>query len=151
MGKHAQALAQFDRALSINPNDANVLVWSAEVLIYWGRPGEALERCERAMRLNPSCPDFYYWLLGFSCFHLGRYEEASDALERMTSPQFARRLLAATYALQGRLEEAKSEADEYLKSDPDFSIEQWAMTEHYSDPEELQRYIEGLRKAGFPE
>jgi adenylate cyclase len=150
MGKHSQAIAQFDRALSINPNDANVLVWSAEVLIYWGRPAEALERCERAMRLNPSCPDFYYWLLGFSCFHLGRYEEASDALERMTSPQFARRLLAATYALQGRLEEAKAEAAEYLKSDPDFSIEQWAMTEHYSDPKELQRYVEGLRKAGFP-
>ncbi len=66
MGKHSQSLAQFDRALSINPNDANVLVWSAEVLIYWGRPEEALDRCNRASRLNPNCPDFYYWLIGFS-------------------------------------------------------------------------------------
>jgi hypothetical protein len=51
---------------------------------------------------------------------------------------------------QNQITRKKSEADEYLKSDPDFSIEQWAMTEHYSDPAELQRYIEGLRKAGFP-
>jgi adenylate cyclase len=151
MGKHAQGLAQFDRALSINPNDANVLVWSAEVLIYWGRPRDALDRCQRAIRLNPSCPDFYHWLLGFSYFHLGRYEDALAALERMTAPQYARRLLAATYAHLDRPEEAHSEAEEYVKLDPGFSITEWAKTEYYTDPKEMQRYVDGLRKAGFPE
>jgi len=151
MGKHSQALAQFDRALTINPNDANVLVWSSEVLVYWGRPGEALARCHRAVRLNPNCPDFYQWLIGFSHFHLGRYEEALAALERMTAPQYARRLLAATYAHLDRLDEARLEAEEYLKLDPEFSITAWARTEYYADPMELQRYVDGLRKAGFPE
>jgi adenylate cyclase len=151
MGKHAQGLAQFDRALSINPNDANVLVWSAEVLIYWGHPMDALDRCQRAIRLNPSCPDFYYWLLGFSYFHLGRYEDALAALERMTAPGYARRLLAATYAHLDLLEEAHTEAEEYVKLDPDFSITAWAKAEYYTDPKELQRYVDGLRKAGFPE
>ena len=151
MGKHSQSLAQFDRALSINPNDANVLVWSAEVLIYWGRPEEALDRCNRASRLNPNCPDFYYWLIGFSYFHLGQYEEALAALERMTAPQYARRLLAATYAHLDRPEEAQIEAKEYMKLDPDFSIAAWAKTEYYTDPAELKRYVDGLRKAGFAE
>jgi len=151
MGKHSQSLAQFDRALSINPNDANVLVWSAEVLTYSGRPDQALDRCNRAIRLNPNCPDFYYWLIGFSYFHLGQYEEALAALERMTAPQYARRLLGATYAQLGHLDEARAEAGEYLKLDPDFSIAAWARTEYYTDPDELQRYVDGLRKAGFPE
>jgi adenylate cyclase len=150
-GKHAQGLAQFDRALSINPNDANVLVWSSEVLVYWGRMEDAMERCQRAMRLNPNCPDFYFWMLGFSYFHLGRYEEALAALERMTAPGYARRLLVATYAHLDRLEEARSEAEEYMKVDPDFSITTWAKTEHYTDPTERQRYVDGLRKAGLPD
>ncbi|MXN64453.1 tetratricopeptide repeat protein [Stappia sp. GBMRC 2046] len=150
MGKHAQGLACFDRALSINPNDANVLVWSSEVLIYWGRPEEALERCERALRLNPNCPDFYYWLRGFACFHLGRYEDALSDLERMIEPQYARRLLAATYAHLGRLEEAKAEAAQYMKIDPEFSISEWSKTEYYKVPEELRRFVDGLEKAGFP-
>ena len=151
MGKHTQGLAQFERALSINPNDANVLVWSAEVLVYAGRASDALERCQRAMRLNPKCPNFYYWNLGFAYFHLGRYEEALAALARMTSPEHASRLLSATYAHLDRLEEAHSAAEEYLKLDPDFSISAWAKTEHYTDPNELQRFVDGLRKAGLPD
>jgi adenylate cyclase len=127
------------------------LIWSAEALIYSGRVEDALERCQRAIRLNPNCPDFYYWLLGFSYFHLGRYEDALAALVRMTAPQFARRLLAATYADLDRVEEARSEAEEYMKVDPDFSITTWAKTEFYTDPKELQRYIDGLQKAGLPE
>jgi adenylate cyclase len=151
MGKHEQGLAQFERALSINPNDANVLVWLAEALVYAGRANEALERCQRAMRLNPKCPNFYYWVLGFSYFHLGRYEEALAALARMTSPEHAGRLLAATYAHLDRLEEARSAAEAYLKLDPGFSISGWAKTEHYTDPKELQRFVDGLRKAGLPD
>ena len=33
-GKYSQSAAHFDRALSINPNDANILVWSTEDLVY---------------------------------------------------------------------------------------------------------------------
>ncbi len=150
-GKHTQSLAEFERALRINPNDANLLALSSDALIYCGRVEEALERCQRALRLNPNCPDWYWWQLGFSYFHLGRYEDALEALERMTSPDAARWLLAATYAHLGRLEEACSEAQEFLKAVPNFSIKEWARTELYTDPNELQRYVNGLRKAGLPE
>jgi tetratricopeptide (TPR) repeat protein len=149
-GKHAQSLAEFDRALHINPNDANLLAISAEHLVYCGRLEEALERCQHAIRLNPNCPDWYWWALGGAYFHLGRYEDALEALERMTSPDQARRLLAAVYAHLGRHDEARSEAEEFMKINPKFSIEEWARTEPHTDPDELQRYVIGLHKAGLP-
>ena len=150
-GKHAQSLAEFDRALSINPNDAHLLAIAAENLVYYGRLEEARECCQRAIRLNPNCPDWYWLTLGFSYFHLDRYEDALEALERMTSPDKAHRLLAAVYAHLGRLDEARSEAEEFMKVIPSFSINEWARTEPYTGPDELQRYVNGLRKAGLPE
>ncbi|MDJ0958595.1 MAG: tetratricopeptide repeat protein [Arenicellales bacterium] len=150
-GKHAQSLAEFEKALHINPNDANLLAFSTQVLLYCGRTEEALERCERAIALNPNCPDWYFWMLGNSYFHLGQYQEALDAFGRMTAPQHARRLVAATYAHLDRLEEARAEAEEFMKVVPNFSIKEWAKTEPYTDPNELARYVDGLRKAGLPE
>ena len=149
--KHTQSLAEFERALHINPNDANLLVVSSEHLVYCGRVEQALERCQRAIRLNPNCPDIYWWHLGFAYFHLRRYKQALESLQKMTSQDQARRLLAAVYAYLGRLDEAHSTAEEYMKVNPKFSIREWARTEPYTDPGELQRYIKGLRKAGLPE
>ncbi len=150
-GKHTQSLAEFDRALRINPNDANLLAVSVDNLVYGGRMEEALERCQHAIRLNPNCPDWYWWQLGFCHFHLGRYEDALEALGRIIALDQSRRLLAATYAHLGRLEEARSEAEEFMKVAPSFSIKEWARTEPYTDPNELQRYVDGMHKAGLPE
>jgi len=150
-GNHNQSLAEFERALHINPNDANLLAVSSEHLVYCGRAEEALERCQRAIRLNPNCPDLYWWHFGFSYFHLGRYEEALEALQQMTAPDQARRLMAAVYAHLGRLDEAHAAAGEFMQVNPNFSIEEWARTEPYTDPDELQRYVSGLRKAGLPQ
>ena len=150
-GKHAQGLAEFDRALRINPNDANLLANSGRALVYAGRAEEAVDRCKRAIQLNPNCPDWYWWQLGFSYFHLGRYEDALEAHERMTAPDQSHRLLAATYAHLGQLDEARHKAEEFMKLVPNFSIREWAKTESYTDPSELERYVDGLRKAGLPD
>ena len=148
--KHAQSLAEFDRALHINPNDANLLVVSSEHLVYCGRVRQALKRCQRAIRLNPNCPDLYWWHLGFAYFHLGRYEDALGALQKMTSLGQALRLLSAVYAHLGRLDESRAAAADFMSSNPHFSIMEWAKTEPYNDSVELQKYVDGLRKAGLP-
>jgi TolB-like protein/Tfp pilus assembly protein PilF len=150
-GKHTQSIAEFDRALHINPNDANLLVVSSEHLVYCGLMEQAQERCRLAIRLNPNCPDLYWWHLGFARFHLGNYEGALQALQKMTSPDQAQRLLSAVYAHLGRLEEARAVADNYIMDNPAFSIQEWAMTEPYTESSELQRYVNGLRGAGLPE
>lgn len=151
LGRQTRSLAEFNRALHINPNDANLLADFADFLVYFGRPEDAITCCQRAIRLNPNCPDWYWWNLAFAYFHLGRYEEAVESLERMTATGQGRRLLAAAYAHLGRLGEARAEAVAFLKANPRFSVAEWARTEPYGDPDELQRYVSGLRKAGLPE
>jgi len=150
-GKHAQSLAEFERALHINPNDANLLVVSSEHMVYCGRVDQALDRCRLAIRLNPNCPDLYWWHLGFAYFHLGSYEDSLHALQKMTSQGQASRLLSAVYAHLGRFDDAYSTAKAYMQVNPEFSIIEWALTEPYTDQGELQRYVSGLRIAGLPE
>jgi len=150
-GNHAQSIAEFDKALQINPNDANLLSWSAEALVYGGQLDEAVERCNRAIKINPNCPDWYHWIKASSLFHQGNYDQALASLNRMSAPGYAGKLKAAVYAYLGDEEKARTEANAFMKLVPTFSIENWARTEHYANPTELERYVEGQRKAGLPE
>jgi adenylate cyclase len=63
----------------------------------------------------------------------------------------AYRVLAATYAQLGRLEDARRAAAELLKLNPEFSIERYGSRAPYRDKALLARYVEGLRLAGLPE
>jgi tetratricopeptide (TPR) repeat protein len=150
-GEHALSIAEFDKALRINPNDANLLAWSAEALTYAGLLGDAVERCDRAMRINPNCPDWYHWVKAFALFHQGRYDMALAELNRMSTPGHAGKLKAAVLALLGDLAKASEEADAFMQILPGFRVAEWALTERYADPAELDRYTDGLRKAGLPE
>jgi TolB-like protein/Flp pilus assembly protein TadD len=150
-GKHTQSQAQFERALRINPNDANLLVVSSEHLVYCDRAEQAYERCQRAIRLNPNCPDIYWWHLGFAQFHLGQYDEALEALEQMTALDQARRLLTAVYVHLDQPAKAHAEAHRFMQANPGFSVRNWARTEPYINPLERKRYVNALLKGGLPE
>ena len=82
-----------------------------------------------------------------------QYEEAIATLKPLVHLQWPsiHHRLAASYAQLGRLEEARAQATELQKLDPDFSIATFAETQSYKDPVDLDHYLEGLRKAGLPE
>jgi len=149
-GKLSQSVSEFEKAVRINPNEANLLAWYADVLVCCGREKEALERCEHAIRLNPNCPDWFYWHMAFAMYHLGQYEDALAVLEQMSSADHAGRLKAAIYVHLGRTAEARYEADQFMKLVPNFSISNWAKTENYADPAKLQLYVDAMIKAGLP-
>ena len=46
----------------------------------------------------------------------------------------------------GRDEEARA----FMKLVPEVSVSEWTLTEHYKDPNELERYIDYERKACLP-
>ena len=56
-----KAVAAARTAVRLNPNDADNLADLAEVLVFFGEPGEAIELIKRAKRLNPNFVD---WLMG---------------------------------------------------------------------------------------
>ena len=77
--KHAEALDAAKQALSLSPNEANVLVLAGWVLALTGQATEAVTLVERAIRLNPFTPNWYFGALGDSLLFANRVEEAVPA------------------------------------------------------------------------
>ena len=122
-----------------------------DALTYVGRPQEAIQVGELALHLNPHQPDTYLWNVAAGYYLCGDYKGALGYLQRMAQPGPAYRLFAATYAQLGRLEDAKHAVAELLKINPAFSISRFAAQAPYTNPNDLARYVTGLRLAGLPE
>ncbi len=150
-----EALVAIHKAIELKPNYAEGYGSLAMVLIYAGRADEGLEAVQTSMRLNPFNGFFVYWVLGLCYFHLERYDEAAVQFERAVeaNPQFLRGhlLLAATYGQLGRIEDAEWEAQEALVLLPELTLRQRRAIVPYKKQADVERYIDGLRKAGIPE
>ncbi len=123
-----EAAAEFEEGLKANPNDADLIVFSAEFYIDVGRPEEAIRRVKEAMRLNPYYPNWYLCGLGWAQYQAHDYQGAVETLKKMSPMGEARRHLAASLAQLGRMEEARVEAEKYLKDNPSFSATYAAST-----------------------
>ena len=155
LGRHEDSIAAARRAIELDPNYADGYVQMALSLIYAGRPEEALDQMTNAMRLNPWHPFLYTWVLGHAHFLMGRYEEAISLFEKVieSNPHYqdGHLALAATYGLLGRIDDAEWEAEDLLSLQPDFRLADNLRRTPYKNPADLERWIEGLRKAGLPE
>jgi TolB-like protein/class 3 adenylate cyclase/Tfp pilus assembly protein PilF len=107
--RHDESVAEYVRALALNPNDADIIAEYADCLVYAGNPAKSVELLEKAMRLNPYYPDWYLWNLGDAFDTLQRPADVIAAVRRMRNPSEGRRLLIASLAHLGRLEEAREQ------------------------------------------
>jgi TolB-like protein/Tfp pilus assembly protein PilF len=146
--QHETSLAAYERAIELNPNDADILAEMADALTYSDQPQRAIRLLDRAMRLNPLYPDWYLWNLGDAYFHIEDYEASINALKKMRDQSEAHRLLAASNAHLGRMAEAQHHAAQVLAVHPDFSIEHWRTVVPYSSGP-MERWVEGARLAGL--
>ena len=107
-------IAFIDRALQLNLNLAAAWIASGWVRNWLGEPDLAIEHLARAMRLSPLGPYTNQTRTAAATAHFfaGRYEEASSwaamVLREWPDFQTALRIAAASYALVGRVEDAKS-------------------------------------------
>jgi TolB-like protein/tetratricopeptide (TPR) repeat protein/DNA-binding winged helix-turn-helix (wHTH) protein len=99
--QHDQAIAEGERAVALDPNNADSHLFQASVLNNAGRPEEALGPLAQAMRLNPHYPPVYLEELGKAYSSIGRYAEAITALKEANKriPSFGdvHLLLALSY------------------------------------------------------
>ncbi|MEM7178570.1 MAG: adenylate/guanylate cyclase domain-containing protein, partial [Pseudomonadota bacterium] len=86
---------------------------------------------------------------GGAFFNLKRYEEAIQTIKKMQNPTEGRRLLAASYAHLGRDAQARAEAALVREAHPNFSMERWAAVQPDTNEEDLQHFVEGLKRAGL--
>lgn len=150
-GEAERAIGCYERGRELAPNNCDLLAEYCDALGYLGLLEDAIRIEELALRLNPSRPDWYLWNIAAARYLSGQYTEALALLEKMADLGSAYRLLAATYAQLGRLEDARRAAAELLKLNPEFSIERYGSRAPYRDKALLARYVEGLRLAGLPE
>jgi adenylate cyclase len=152
--QHDPAVAEFERALALNPN---FIDWRyARALTFAGEPARAIEILEENMRLDPLQPLIYptSWV-GQANFSLKRYGEAvrlfRECLSRLPNLLWPHVLLAFAYAQSGQLEEARKEAAEVLRITPGFTIESWKRLAVFKDLKDAEHRIDGMRKAGLPD
>lgn len=146
-----EAEAAFDTALRINPNHADTMVNLANLRVLQGRPDDAVELGENALRLNPYPPGWYFWDLGFAYYAAGRYTQAVRVLRKEEVGRLpAKRILAASLAKLGRLAEAHEEARRFLETNPGFLASRWAATQPFTRDEDRQHFLDGYIKAGLP-
>ena len=143
----------YERALELNPNDAEQVAYMGVLHAFLGRPDEAVEWFRQARLLDPYFePSWYRPILGVAHFIAGRYEEAVTALGRSPSmPVWVQAYLAACHALAGRAECARELKAELLRAVPDFSLTRLAAKELFKRAADRDRLVEGLRRAGLPE
>lgn len=148
----AESDKEFAAALEIDPNYADAWMILAENSVLRGQPDVAIERAEKAFRLNPRPPGFYYWDFGFAQYAARQYEAAVTTLRNAaTYRTVSRRVLAASLAQMGLTEEARQEAALFMASNPHFTISRWAAAQPFRDDAIRAHFIEGYRKAGLPE
>ena len=152
-GEYTKALADAEKAVHLDPSYANGHVLQATLLYYAGRPQEGLEKIKFAIRLNPHHPFNYPFHLGQAYFVLGRYAEAitafQDGLKSNPSSERLHIWLAATYAQTGQLEDAKWQIEQVKLVNPDLSLERQKQAFPFTDPADLDRFLNGLRDAGL--
>ncbi|MGD9041546.1 MAG: tetratricopeptide repeat protein, partial [Desulfobacteraceae bacterium] len=153
--QHEKNIAQAERAIAINPNGAHNNAFMAGALGCSGRWEESIGYAEKAMRLAPFPPVWFYWILGRSYFMTGQYDKAVETLRKAVhvSPDYltAHAFLAASLGSLDRKAEAAAEADEVLRINPNFSLDAYAKTLPYKNRTDIERYLAALRKAGLPE
>jgi adenylate cyclase len=152
--QHEQAIAEGERAIALDPNFASAYQSLGAVLIYAGRPPEeGIGLMEKALRLNPRQPFSYFQNLGWAYRAVGRYEEAIAPLKKALTlnPNIptSHLNLAVCYAELGRQEEARAELAEALRLNPNYSVEGSRQMLPFKDPAALERWLNGLRKAGL--
>jgi adenylate cyclase len=142
-------------SITLVPNGADGHAWLAMSLTMADRAQEAIPFYEKAMRLNPLPPAFYFLHFGYAYRSLGRLEEAIDMYKKTIAltPDniFAHINLAASCALTGKEKEARIAAKEVLRINPRFSIGQYRKILPIADPVARDRYLQALHKAGLPE
>lgn len=156
LGRHERGRAALNHAVALSPNSADAYAFRAAFAFnFMDRAEEALADMQIAMRLNPHHPDWYLVAVARALHILGRYEDALPHLERFVdiSPAFmsARLLLAANYAAMDRVQEARGEIAAILSIRADFTLADVRAMVPYQRKEDLDHYLDLLRKAGLPE
>ena len=153
--RHDEAIVSALRAIELDPSYADAHAFLGMAYNFAGQPEEGLASVRLAMKLNPRPPFFYVYIEGQALYQLGQFEEAIARFEhaRDRNPAFllAHQFLVASHAEAGHMDEAEWEVQEILALQPDLTLDALRERMAYKRPEDLERFLAALHKAGMPE
>ena len=145
------------RAVAANPNLAEGWTSAGWVSVRLGESDRAIERFEKAERLDPLSPDLSHVWHGYGVAHFfaGRYPQAIGhlrrAIARSQSFPAPRTYLISALVAAGEVSEGACEAGELLRIQPNRSLHRTRETNFFRHPWMMELYIDGLRRAGIPD
>jgi tetratricopeptide (TPR) repeat protein len=158
----AQGITECEHALELDRNLAHAHSYMGLGKIFIGRAEETEAHIGEALRLSPRDTLAYIWMAyaGIAKNHLGSYEQAvawcRRAIEANRNYPHAHFMLAAALAQLGRLDDAHSAVKAGLALNPTYAIARarslWtAVSDDPTYLAQVERVLEGMRKAGLPE
>jgi adenylate cyclase len=149
--------AMIDRALKLNPNLAWAWLYSSWVKTALGEPEAALERIGHALRLSPNDPQTFSFhaATAYAQLFAGRFADAYSSAETAVRqrPGFLLYMCiaAVSAAWLGKTHDAQRIVSRMLAADPTVRISSVATILPLRRPEDMNTWMDGLRKAGLPE
>ncbi len=148
-----QAVAAFEKAIALEPDNAEVLSAFAETMNRLGRPDEALPLLDRAFEIETFMPPSWEWIRGHAFVLKRMFDEALarilPVLERL--PEFvpAHVQLARLYVEMGRTKDAVSTIKTLARIAPKYRMLNARRMFPYPQAAERKRLADGLSKAGL--
>jgi TolB-like protein/tetratricopeptide (TPR) repeat protein len=161
--KSHEAIAAAQRAIALDPSDADGYEGMAQALIYDGRPKDAKAFLEASYRVDPRETSWRTKSLGLAYFTMGHFEEAIATLEQLdpTTEELWHRfqslfLLAAAHAHLGHAERAEAARKQlstlsHRLHEANLSGLLARMAFPYKQESDADRLLDGLRMAGVPD
>jgi tetratricopeptide (TPR) repeat protein len=158
--REPQGITECNHALSLDRNLADAHGWIGLAKHFLGCSEETEAHVCEALRLSPRDILAYRWMMiaGIAKLQLNADIEAVDWLRRSIEANrnfpLAHFNLAASLALLGRLDEARTAAQAGLALDPRFTIRRVQRTRSSGNPtyvSKRERAYQGMRLAGVPE
>jgi len=157
VGEMDKALAAEHRALELNPSNAGGLGEVARLSAFRGDTDSARKAALSAIALSPSDPHLSLWVrsLALAAFVEGDYEAAArfaaEAASKRPDWFFNYALLAACHAHAGNMEAARLAMQDSNRLLPVYRLAALKAGHPFSKSEDLDRFISGLRLAGWDE
>ena len=153
--KLSEADRLIERSLAMEPWSACGWIRRAWLSAYQGDDEGAVREMQMTLRVMPFEPVRHLAYIGMGCAHFGagRYDKAANwvksGLASVPDSYWAARVLVASAALAGALDEARREARELMRKDGNLTVAgaraAWPFT-----PAFMERLGDGLGRAGVP-
>jgi adenylate cyclase len=151
---YEEAFTHAELAIAMEPNNSEVNLNMAKVLVFLGRHKEAIDYVKKSMRLDPINTDLSLRILGMAYLYMGQFEKAADLIEegRALNPENKHLLapLAVAYGHLGRHQEGREVFEDWQKYLGFFPDLKFVMVYYPSmKMKDADLFADGLLKAGI--